>query len=210
MLLSHLHATSFSGEGVIRTCPFLAVRLKTLSRTLPSNDWKWRALRRRSVHRRTCAAAHTCIPSQRSRCLDYRTQSNSRSSRRGSAGGQSQRIATCSELRSPRWTGLKWSRPMPTNRNSGEPTTPSSRAAHRAKARRVRWDTLMPCAPRAAILRHELCTQTWPGPPRVGDARSRRRSVTKLFANLHGSVTLSPCQALGTTTHLLERVLHPI
>ena len=56
--------------------------------------------------KKTCITARTCISSQHNRCLNFRTQSSSRSSRRVRAGGQNQRIATCSGLRSPRSNGL--------------------------------------------------------------------------------------------------------
>ena len=107
------------------------------------------AVRRRSISQRTRVAANTCVSSCHSRCLNCRTQPCSRSSRRGRAGVRSQCIATCSGLQPPRsdGRGSKWSCPMTTNRNFGEPTTPFSRAIHRAKARRVRWNSLPPRMP---------------------------------------------------------------
>ena len=77
-------------------------------------------------------------------------------------------------------------------------TTPSSRAVHHAKARRVRLNGLPPCMP--VWLRPAAnLTRTSPG-SRMGDA-CRSRSVTKVLTNLPMARSpLDSCRVLRTVT----------
>ena len=99
-----------------RVCLACCLRLQLWIR-LPSRIWSWSSnLERRRTLLPSLDVSEGCatpfgfsssayISTQHSRCLDYRTQPSSRSSRRGRAGGQSQYIAMRSSPRPPRSDG---------------------------------------------------------------------------------------------------------
>ena len=135
------------------------------------------------ISQATCVAEHLrLLPTQPVAQLQHSARQSLKSQRPCEGSEPVHRNVFGSATTSIRWTGSKRNRPMPTNRNFGERTTPSSRAVHRTTARRARWNSLPPCMPEWLPSAANL-TRTSPGSHRMGDS-CRRHSVTKLLTNL--------------------------
>ena len=246
--LFRAHASSLSGESLIRTClfvcPLLTVRYKTLSRTLPSSQLQWRfstrrwglkmarnllvrlqlwirppsrlwsrssnlerskhscpvwttqkAVRRRSVSRRICVAARSCIPPNTA--VASTTELSQAVAQvveavREAKASASQRVQFCDHL-------------DPMDKLEVEPPDADQQVFWRANNAKLKGGS--PCSVHDGTACRHVCQNGYhpprnlgPGSPRMGDG-CRRRFVTKLLKNkLTARSPCSSCRVFQTTT----------
>ena len=195
------HATSPSGENVIRVCPFLTVCFETSSRTLPSSQLKLRFSARRRLLR-----------------MDFGTETSpvwttQRAVRRRSVS----QPVPASQLQDSVKQPLKFQRPCGHRppRSDGQSQSGAARRRHTGTLERqlrqarerfttrrlgdVWWKSLPPCTPESLPSATNF-TQTSPCSLRMGDACSRRSAMQVTTNSRTVRSSLSPCGVLWTTT----------